>query len=953
MYEWTLGIADNDPTTWKSLEPLWDDEKITATSSHSFHDVMNKLCETAIKNRREYDHAIHEHLWNMKIISMEDAMNPWAAEERLMDDDSDEDMSSDGSDDEDEKKYTGNIIIQCPDEEMRGGYEDFDDPEAHVLGSKTKLSNSLLPQGKVIKVTYDYGTTTMLYLKVLSVKAKAVQSLLQYFSLEADSATNIEDLKAVPAYQLPKEKQVDSYFPFASKAFLGYYVPIFTGENDGSDAGQNRKVMGSLTLGLSAKLRSEEDIVFCTMEDRTQSRDILFCPGAIEPNELIQVIDKAWEPRDKSADTDGLDRYRYDWINRWVVAADNDEEYERISDMFESDSGYGSKNLLFRLARDRKRSGFEFEKAFPKTYAMLRCGKFRWFQYKKGVLRVIVGRGVGHDSRQCESKQILRTWNHEFKSFHEILCAVEASWVWKGQELKANAVLPEFDTDLGPSRALPKEPPSLGKEKDAIMISACSDKKKLVTSLAISEELDGKTVLYSGHDDGTLTKWSLDNNEQIWTKKIYADGTKDFQRYLGGCGLIVKDTPGVAGIVVRPDPNSKSKTSIVYTWTDAYDGYPQSKFDDRGPSCLKAWSGADGKYKHQYVCDVGCDEEGASAYPSISTVVFCKVYYEDIGASLDSIVVGLHCCCNTLEYDESYSEFDLEEAQEFSHGNIVPFLEHSPGREMPSWRGQGGVIRAMAVAGSKYLVSFSIRPGHGLPDSMVLWSLEQAGIPLFRKGFWDHHQRNRLKQQQTRLDDIAGISIEENEILLADNNGDRIASATIEEEESGNPFLKLHGYANIGSRYYEGEGFHGRMASQSKYAVVAMEISPTAWIFPIKGCSTHSSLDRRDGNQRKFDDDFTRGEEDHECLKEKRAGRGIAVGKVEFPLWGGNKPLRKKKRQFGSMEFDDDSDGLGGGGPVQLAMRGSQVVAGFSNGTLAKFVLSKQFEESQSSTSSN
>ena len=96
--------------------------------------------------------------------------------------------------------------------------------------------------------------------------------------------------------------------------------------------------------------------------------------------------------------------------------------------------------------------------------------------------------------------------------------------------------------------------------------------------------------------------------------------------------------------------------------------------------------------------------------------------------------------------------------------------------------------------------------------------------------------------------------------MLADNCGDRIAAVTIEEGD-GKSFLKFHGYTNIGSRYYDGEGFHGRMAmSKSKYGIIAIEISPTAWIFPIQGFSTHSNLDRRDGNCRKFDDEFTRGE---------------------------------------------------------------------------------------------
>ena len=132
-----------------------------------------------------------------------------------------------------------------------------------------------------------------------------------------------------------------------------------------------------------------------------------------------------------------------------------------------------------------------------------------------------------------------------------MLCAVEASWVWKGRELTAEDVLPEYDSDLGPSMPLPKEPTCYGKEEDAVVISKCGDKKKLVTALAISEEEGGKTVLYSGHDDGNLSKWSLDTNEQIWSKSIYPDGTKDFERYTDDDDLYIKETPGIAGITVR------------------------------------------------------------------------------------------------------------------------------------------------------------------------------------------------------------------------------------------------------------------------------------------------------------------------------------------------------------------------------------------------------------------
>ncbi|KAL7496173.1 hypothetical protein ACHAWT_004441 [Skeletonema menzelii] len=952
MNEWTLGITDSRPSSWRSCQPHWDDEKIVASSSHTFYDVMNKLCNSAIKNRREYDHGINEHLWNMKIMSMDEAMNPPSPDERLMrmlehDDDSD---GSDDSMDDNEEKYRGNVTIQCPAEAERGGYEDFDDPDAQIMNSDIKLNSGVLPEGYILAVTYDYGTTTLLYLKVLKIRSTAVQSLLEYFSMEANTAQMVADLKAVPAYNLPLEQQIDCHFPYASKAFLGYYLPLFKSKTS-KDIGVERRVMGSITLGLLSKITTEVDTVFCTMEDRNSTQDLLFCPGVLDLNELMEVVNKAWEPRDRKNDPDGLEQFRYDWISRWVVGANDDAEYKRIKESIEDDTGFGAKRLLFRLDKDGKStSSFEFEKLFPKTFAMMKSGKFRWFRYKKGVLRVIVGRGKGEGSRECEPKQVLRTWKYDFKSFHEMLCAVEASWVWKGRELTAEDVLPEHDSDLGPSMPLPKEPTCYGKEEDAVVISKCA-----VTALAISEEEGGKTVLYSGHDDGTLSKWSLDTNEQIWSKSIYPDGTKDYERYTA-CGLYVKETPGVAGIAVRSDPLKKGRP-IVFTWTDAYNGYPSADFKDRGASVLKAWSGVDGKFICEYVCDIGNEQEdGSPARPSISAVVFCKVFYDRLGCVQDTILVGLHCCCNALKYDEKYSDFDIEEAREFSEGNIIPFLENSHGRSMDSWRGHSGMIRAMAVVREEYVVSVSITSGCGYPDQMILWSLDEAGVPLFRKDFYDHYQSNLFKRKLSRLNDVDGIGIEGNELLISDKHGDRIVSATLYDEGDDGPIIEINGFAGLGTKYYEDEGFHGRMAVSEKYVSVAMEIDPTAWIFRITGNSSHKNLDRRDGNDRNFRADYDRSDDSMEALRKKRAGREMAAGKVKFPLFGGNNPPRKKRKPgaFGMIDFgSDEKDGFGRGGPITLAMRGRHIIGGFSNGSLVKFLLPDTFAETKPSLNAN
>ena len=156
-------------------------------------------------------------------------------------------------------------------------------------------------------------------------------------------------------------------------------------------------------------------------------------------------------------------------------------------------------------------------------YSMLNKNNetFRWFQYSNDILRVLVGRGVGQCHRDFESQKFLRTWKRKFNSFHELLCAVEASWVWiDGNEIESNTVITEFDTYLGPNNPGRKEPTCLSTEEDCGTVLQSNDKKKLVTAMSIMEEengADGETrmVLYTGHNDSSLIKWSIDDNKQV------------------------------------------------------------------------------------------------------------------------------------------------------------------------------------------------------------------------------------------------------------------------------------------------------------------------------------------------------------------------------------------------------------------------------------------------------
>ena len=954
MFEWTFGITDREPRTWKRIEPIWDDEKITASSSDTFFHVMNHLCENAIKHRREYDYGINEHLWELRIMSPNHlSRNHETDIEALMRNDD----SEDDSDDDSEDMYRGHICIQSRGSERM---ERFD--EADYRSPDIKIDRELLPTGSVVKVTYDWGSTTTLYLKVLSVKPTIVRSLMQYFTLDLDEKRMKKEIQSVSAYSFSKEKQIDSYFPNASKAFTGNYVPIFESKNSSEDdeiiANFNKRNIGPISIGLSSWV-TDTDKTFCSMEDRTASSDLLFCPSTMDPNEFFQTAEKAWKPRDPEDDPDNLSHIRYDYISRWLIPGDDEESYKRISKFHEESGSFGPKFLLFRTNQEEcKQSGFDFAKVFPKTFSMLTCGKFRWFQYNKGVLRVIVGRGKGGSFRHFEAPQVLKTWKRNFESFHELLCAVEASWVYKGKDMDAETIIPPFDSDVGP---LIKEPTVLASSKDVTVISKCNNKKKLVTALALSEE-DGKAVLYSGHNDGTLSKWSLLDNELLWTKQVYVDASEVFPPHEYS-GFYLREIAGVAGIVIRPDP-SQNGQHLVYTWTHTYNGYPDCDAQQRRPSALHVWSGKNGSLVRKCICRIGeCimdDEEDdeyvsfADANPTISTVVFCQLYNERRKVYVDSIIIGLHCVCETIQdYSRSYSDFDLGEAQDFSKGNILPFYENPvDGKSaLESWRGHQGIIRAMAVVDCEFLLSYSMRPGHGRPDAMILWSLRKPGVPLLRKDFWDPN-RSIFHQQQVRLEDICGISVGNGEILLTDKEGNRIAVVTI-KDESGCPCLDIAGYANLG-QYYEGE-FHGRMAMSQSHAAVIKETKADVWIFELNGNNkTHEKLDKRDGNERNFRDE----EENDDAFDQNSiAEQSIAIGTVQFPSHGGDKPKtgkRKKELDDDLMIFGMQDSMVSYSGPVIAALRGNHIVVGYKNGNIARAqIISDSFKVEKESISSN
>jgi hypothetical protein len=121
------------------------------------------------------------------------------------------------------------------------------------------------------------------------------------------------------------------------------------------------------------------------------------------------------------------------------------------------------------------------------------------------------------------------------------------------------------------------------------------------------------------------------------------------------------------------------------------------------------------------------------------------------------MIVGLLCCHEGIyEWQNDYSEFELDPAYYGGEGNIVPFYEDSGGQAMDTWCKHTGPVQAMAVVPDKYLLRLT-RLLNGTSDALMQWDLSNPGVPLIR-----HNQRKlssrRWVKKRTRLGEIVGIA---------------------------------------------------------------------------------------------------------------------------------------------------------------------------------------------------
>jgi len=464
-------------------------------------------------------------------------------------------------------------------------------------------------------------------------------------------------------------------------------------------------------------------------------------------------------------------------------------------------------------------------------------------------------------------------------------------------------------TDLSPSNPRPVVPPIFSEKDDSVVISKAKALAP-VTALAIApaggvETKSGTSFLYSGHRNGEVCKWNLETNEEIWKKQVFLDPGEMYHNVLFG----------IRGIAVQ---ESSSGEHLVYTWAHNYDSIERDL-----PNDIKVLNGRDGHSHHVLRCQVDCDMD---RHPIISCIIFSKLMYEDIW--YDTVLVGLKVTCESLTYNENYTNFNLEEAEDFAYGNILPFV----GEDVEeTWRGHEGTIRSMATTPDRYIVSCS-ENSRGFAEAIILWSAKTPGVPLHRidllkKELCSGSLCPPLRSLQ------GGIAVHGNKILIGGEYGDMIVPidiVVIDEGGDEKPLLDIRGFGKLGLRYSVDDSLKGCLVGSGNVAIISNEGCEEVYVFPIDSLGNNPILDN-DMSPRaieKLDETFDVGDDTHLHV------RSMALGQIKFPFQK-DRPSNKHAEQLSTNV-----------GPMVLAMKGRYVVAGFNSGSIVRAkLLPEEFED--------
>jgi hypothetical protein len=401
-----------------------------------------------------------------------------------------------------------------------------------------------------------------------------------------------QSVEAIPAWSVPAHRRLDALFPSFSRVFM-----------------QPSNLC--CTLGLSDSISGEDDVFFCTIEKAStfgvQGEDILGTMVAFsDMDEFLAVAEKAFLPAASSSRSKakrcaepvgGYLRLLFPC----VMSQDSEERLKQRNRQTHSDWFEGPQICRFSPGELQgakatlASNDFLFASMFPLTHKNFTCGKFRWILFKQGELRVCRGRSAGKYGRECKDNQVIFTWSekHTFRTLHHLMCAIEASWPPLSED--GNVVgHPEADADTGPKKPRPPratlfassarvfgnrilDPLVVGKVITLPHVKASAS--SAVNCLAFGRKSSaGYRWLYSGHYDGTVTKWDCESMAAVWTARAYGNDWNGQRTSFCGVTHLIVNSPGTQIFCFTNSHAVMSFSGEVFACQNAFT--PCACFDD-------------------------------------------------------------------------------------------------------------------------------------------------------------------------------------------------------------------------------------------------------------------------------------------------------------------------------------------------------------------------------------
>ena len=527
---------------------------------------------------------------------------------------------------------------------------------------------------------------------------------------------------------------------------------------------------------------------------------------------------------------------------------------------------------------------------------------------------------------QCKKDQICREWRCTFTSLHELMCAIEASWIVPGTADALGDTQLEVDADFGPNMAPPAEPlaalaPSgeaLKAEESMVLKGSSKDAlKKNASVTAMTFAGPRGQWLFTGFGNGHVSQWSVmpDENGALEPRACNRMRTWSAHRLQ------------VSGMAGSPDGQKLftfSLSSVVRGWATAT------------AECVLV---------HRVTADVG----GIETH-NINCLVLHELVpdegEEHAGQRRLAFTVGLDSCSEAWADMEEDSDGELVEItviEEEDDANLLSF-DAEDGLELAQWKQHAFPVRGLAVVPGRFLVS-AAQWRQDAGGELIVWNMQRPGEVLRSLSPW-------------RLRELCGLALHGTMLVCMMDYGHLLSIFDLEAVVSGGRTdvrgarrqlfegQVEHWQIRAGRHLCNGDDDEGLVAScltgDSCHMAASNEELGTVTLFDLEQLKAAADNNDDDGDDDDDDDDYDDYDDDDENdyddesdsqglqrvtgRKAPRFQRRMIHSLVPFPT----RPLKDR----GYLRRVH-------GGPEVVAVRGSRVVAGYADGSVRMQLLSQ------------